>query len=93
MRYAVAAAIILAVVVVVGLTFIARSIAEDDNPHVLTGSEITLADWKACLAEVNADREKRGAEPIEELPVLKEDGQWHFNAQDGGAIYTCGRFR
>jgi hypothetical protein len=92
MRYGVAA-IIVVVVAVIGLTFIAISTAEDDKPDVLTGNELTIEDWKACLVEVNAERALFGAEPIEELPVLKEDGQWHFSGQAGGAIYSCGKFR
>jgi len=93
MKYGIAASMIAAVVVVVGLTFIAGGTAEDDNPNVLSGTELTIDDWKACRAEVNARREKYGGDPIEELPVLKEDGQWHFSGKPGGAIYSCGTLR
>jgi hypothetical protein len=91
MKYGVAAITVI-VVAAVGMTFIAISTAEDDMPNVLTGTEITIEDWETCLAEVNADRERFGAEPLKELPVLKEDGQWHFSGQVGGAIYSCGTF-
>jgi hypothetical protein len=82
-----------ALLVVVGVT-VATVVtqADDSDDKALTGTELTIEDWKRCRDEVNEARARRGDPPIEDLPTLGSDGQWHFNAQAGGSFYSCGTF-
>lgn len=96
MRYAIIG--VAALALLGGLAFAGYTIADDDDPRVLSGTELTIEDWIRCRDEANEMNRKVGAsvKVLTVLPTQREDGEWTFNVGNkalnpGGEFYSCGR--
>lgn len=93
MRYAIIAVIIVAIGLIIGVVGAAtydQIDADDPQPEVLSGTELTIEDWIACRDQINADNEASGsgAPKLTALPSLI-DGEWRFAGVLGGEFYSC----
>jgi len=96
MRYAIVAVIVVAFGIIGSLIAYDQIAADDPQPEVLSGTELTIEDWQGCLAFQNELRAQRGDPPLTILPTQREDGEWTFNVGDeelnpSGDFYSCGR--